>query len=427
MEILIIFLLLAINGLFAMAEIAFVSSRKSSLHEMAKRGVKGAIIAIEQLREPEKFLSTVQVGISLVGVFAGAYGGIEFASKLSPFFEQFSFLKEYAFEIAFTVIVAMITYLSLVVGELLPKTIALNNPERITVYLAPLMKILAVIASPIIFFLSLSTKALMTLLRVKPNSTPPVSEQELKSLIEQGRQYGILEKKESEIMHSVFKLTDRSARQVMTPRHNIVWIDLSQDSTEVAGILLDNGFTKYPVCEGSLDKLIGILNVRDYLNRHLSGAAIDLKNMLVHPVYVPENATALTILEKFKETKTYIAVIVDEYGSTEGLVTLHDLVETILGELPDITDFDSPGIVKRADGSMLIDGSMRIDDLSGELNPNPFLEIRQDDFSTLGGFVMFTLRKIPKTGEVIRFNGYQIEVADMDGKRVDKLIVSKTN
>lgn len=427
MEILIIFLLLAINGLFAMAEIAFVSSRKSSLHEMAKRGVKGAIIAIEQLREPEKFLSTVQVGISLVGVFAGAYGGIEFASKLSPFFEQFSFLKEYAFEIAFTVIVAMITYLSLVVGELLPKTIALNNPERITVFLAPLMKVLAVIASPIIFFLSLSTKALMTLLRVKPNSTPPVSEQELKSLIEQGRQYGILEKKESEIMHSVFKLTDRSARQVMTPRHNIVWIDLSQDNTEIAAILLDNGFTKYPVCEGSLDKLIGILNVRDYLNKHLSGAAIDLKNMLVHPVYVPENAAALTILEKFKETKTYIAVIVDEYGSTEGLVTLHDLVETILGELPDITDSDSPGIVKRADGSMLIDGSMRIDDLSGELNPNPFLEIRQDDFSTLGGFVMFTLRKIPKTGEVIRFNGYQIEVADMDGKRVDKLIVSKTN
>ncbi len=427
MEILIILFLLFINGLFAMAEIAFVSSRKSSLHEMAKRGVKGAVIAIEQLREPEKFLSTVQVGISLVGVVAGAYGGIEFAWKITPFFEQFSFSQKYAFEIAFTVIVAAITYLSLVVGELLPKTIALNNPERITVYLAPLMKLLAIIATPIIYFLSLSTRTLITLLRVKPNSAPPVSEQELKSLIEQGRQYGVLEKKESEIMHSVFKLTDRSARQVMTPRHNIVWLDLNQDKTEIARILLDNGFTKYPVCDGSLDKLIGILNVRDYLNKYLSGAAIDLKNTLVQPIYVPENAPALTILEKFKETKTYIAVIVDEYGSTEGLVTLHDLVETIFGELPDITDVDSPGFAIRQDGSLLIDGSMRIDDLSGALNPNPFLEIKQDDFNTLGGFVMFRLKKIPKAGEVFTFSGYRIEVADMDGKRVDKLIVSKMN
>lgn len=425
MDILIIALLLLINGLFAMAEIAFVSSRKSSLHEMAKRGVNGAIIALDQLKEPEKFLSTVQVGISLVSVFAGAYGGIEFAGKLSPVFEQFSFLKEHAFEIAFTAIVALITYLSLVVGELLPKTIALNNPERITVYVAPLMKVLAVVATPIIFFLSLSTKTLMTLLQIKPNSSPPVSEQELKSLIEQGRQYGILEKRESEIMHSVFKLTDRSARQVMTPRHNMVWINLRHDPIEIARILLENGYTKYPVCDGSLDKITGILNVRDYLNKQLSGAAIDLKNMLVHPVYVPENAPALTILDKFKETKTYIAIIVDEYGSTEGLVTLHDLVETILGDLPDITDVDSPAIVKRADGSFLIDGSMRIDDLSAELNPNPFLGIRQDDFNTLGGFVMFKLKKIPKVGEIIKFNSYEIEVADMDGKRVDKLLVSK--
>lgn len=424
MEIIVIFLLIVLNGLFAMSEIALVSSKKIRLEDMAKKGSSGAKVALKLLSEPERFLSTVQIGITLTGIIAGAYGGLALSKDLRPHVENLGVLQKFSDDISLVIIISAITYLSLIIGELVPKTIAFNNPEAITVRLSPLMWVLSFIAKPLVWFLSFSTKIFLKLFRIKHTDKPPVTEEELKLMIEQGSKYGVLELKESEMMKGIFRFGDRRAYSVMTNRQDIVWIDINDDIETIRKIIYSNSLSKYPVCNENLDNFIGIFLVKDFLKKYATEEKFDLRDIITQPLILPDNILATKVLEKFRETKTYVSIIVDEYGSVEGLITLHDLIENIFGELPDQSANWQSAIFKREDGSYLIDGSTQIDELKEKFE----LEFEgEEHYTSLGGFFMYSVNKIPQLGDKFVVGNYRFEVVDMDGKRVDKVLVQRVN
>jgi putative hemolysin len=424
MDILIILALVIFNGIFAMAEIALVSSKKIRLEEKANRGSKGAHTALQLLQKPEEFLSTVQIGITLVGVIAGAYGGAVFVDDITPFLAQFNAIREYSVEIAYVIVVGAITYLSIIIGELVPKSLAYSNPEGIAIALAPVMQILSTITKPIVKFLSFSTKIVVKTFHIKPVKEPPVTEEELKMLIDQGSQFGTFEKNESEIIKSIFRFGDRQAYSIMINRQDIVWININDSKDEIDALLTKSTYSRLPLCEGSIDNIIGILKVKDYLSHVEDGKEINLRDIVTQPLFIPSSMPAIKILDRIRETKIHLAIVIDEYGATEGMITLHDLVENILGELPErYEDFEKP-VFEREDGSLLVDGSILLDELE------EILKIRFDrqrDYTTLGGFVMSVLNKIPKTGDSFNAMNYKFEVVDMDGHRVDKVLIRKLN
>ncbi len=423
-ELAVILFLVALNGLFAMAEIALISSKKILLEDKANKGSKGASVALKLLEEPEKFLSTIQIGITLVGIIAGAFGGIALAEDVEPLFVQLNIPSVYIEEISLITVVAIITYLSLLIGELLPKTIALNNPEGISVKLAPLVLFLSVVSTPLVYLLSASTKILIKIFRIKITEKPPITEEELKMLIEQGRKYGVLEQKETEMVKSVFRFYDRKAYSVMIPRQDIVWLDANRPIDEIIDTVYKNKFSKYPLCEGALDNTIGILHVRELLQKISADEKFNIKDLTVQPLMIPENIAAKDILEKFRTTKIYIALVIDEYGSVLGMITLHDLIENIFGDLPEISDKDEHPFFERADGSFLVDGSIQTDELKDKFN----IDFEGSDrYNTLAGFVMYNLNKIPSLGDKFYYSGYQFEVIDMDEKRIDKVLVQKVD
>jgi putative hemolysin len=422
MEYLIILLLILLNGLFAMSEIALVSSKRARLEEKAKKGSTGAKTALKLLDEPEKFLSTVQIGITLVGIIAGAFGGLTLADDLTPVFQKITWLAPYAEQAAIVFVVSVITYLSLIIGELVPKTIAFNNPEGITIALAPFMKFLSWLTTPIVAFLSLSTKVLLKILMIKPKDETPVTEEELKILIEKGAQFGTLEHRESELLKRIFRFGDRKAYDIMTNRQDVVIINVNDTIEKVKQQVFDNPFSKYPVCDETRDNIIGILTIKDFFHKVNTQSSFILKDIITQPLYIPDNLTGVRIYEKFRDAKIYIAVVIDEYGSFEGIITLHDLIENIFGDLPEIHEVEEADIFKREDGSMLIEGNILIDELKEHLN----LTFKDDEkFSTLGGFVMYKLNRIPATGDKFDYESFTFEVVDMDGNRVDKVLVSQ--
>lgn len=423
-EIFIILILVLLNGFFAMSEIALVSSKKARLEDLSKKGKRGAGVALNLLNEPEKFLSTVQVGITLIGIVAGAYGGIAIAEDITPLVQKIAFFKEAAEEISIILVVAIITYLSLVIGELVPKTIAFNNPESIAVNVAPAMKLLSAAVSPAIWFLTFSTKLFFKIFHIKQKTQPPITEEELKILLEQGSKHGTLETKEAEMIQSIFRFGDRKADSIMTVRKDVVWIDVNDSSEEIKETIMKYKFSKYPVCDGSLDKLLGVISIRDFLENYFSNDEVDLHSIMIQPVIITEFSSSLKILEKFRQTKNYIAIVIDEYGSVKGLVTLHDLVENIFGDLPEIFEQTEEEIFYENDGSMLIDGSFLVDELE-ELLKIHFKD--KDKYNTLGGLIMYHLNKIPSTGDNFELEHYLFKVIDMDGKRVDKVLVKKIN
>lgn len=422
MEILIILALVILNGIFAMAEIALVSSRKFRLEEKAIKGSSGAKIALQLLQKPEEFLSTVQIGITLVGIIAGAYGGAALVDDIYPFLEQFPALKEYAVEIAYVIVVGVITYLSIIIGELVPKSIAYSNPEGIAIALAPLIKLLSIITKPVVKFLSFSTKIVVKIFRIKQVKEPPVTEEELKMLIDQGSQFGTFEKNESEMLKSIFRFGDRQAFSIMINRQNIVWINVNDSKENIEADIKNTTYSRLPLCYESIDNIIGILKVKDFLRQSDDELEINLRDIVTQPLFIPSNMLAIKILDRFRETKIHLAIVIDEYSTTLGLITLHDLVENILGELPErYEDFEKP-VFEREDGSLLVDGSILLDELKD------ILKIRFEhhlNYSTLGGFVMSMLNKIPKTGDSFNALNHKFEVVDMDGKRVDKVLIQK--
>lgn len=422
MEYLIILGLFILNGLFAMSEIALVSSKRARLEEKAKKGSKGAKIALKLLDEPEKFLSTVQIGITLIGIIAGAFGGLAFADDLVPVLQKISWLAPYADKAAIAIVVTVITYLSLVIGELVPKTIAFNNPEGITVALAPVMKLLSWITTPVVSFLSFSTKIFLKILMIKKKERTPVTEEELKILIEKGTQFGTLEHKESELLKRIFRFGDRRAYEIMTNRQDVIVINIKDTLERIKQQVYENPFSRYPVYDETPDNIFGIFTIKDFFHSLNNKPDFRLKDILTQPLFIPDNLTGIKVFEKFQKTKTYVAIVIDEYGSFEGIITLHDLIENIFGDLPDKHEEEEIAIIKRDDGSLLIDGSILIDELKEHLHIN-FED--EENYSTLGGFMMYKLNRIPKAGDKFEYKSKMFEIVDIDGKRVDKVLVTR--
>ncbi len=425
-EIVIISLLILLNGFFSMSEIALVSSRKAKLQNLSQKGDKRAKNVLEILESPENFLSAVQIGITLIGVVAGAYGGVAISEDLRPFFEKINILKPYSSELAFASVVGLITYFSLVLGELIPKTIALNNPEKLAIFSIPFMLFFVKAVKPLVLFLAISTKLMSRLLFIKKKEESAIDEDELKILIEQGTEQGTFNEYESEIFKSIFRFGDRKANSIMTPRHELVTLDLRMSKREIWEVIEKDTFQRYPVCDGSPDKIAGIINSVDFLKRYKAGEEFTIEELINEPIYISEFMESGRIIEKFRSAKFHFAVVLDEHGSVAGIITLHNIIENILGELPTEEEADNePEIVEREDGSWLVDGTVLVDYLNDNLNTN--IDYEEDGFVTVSGFMMKQLDNIPKAGNHFHYKGFRYEVIDMDNKRVDKVLITRTD
>lgn len=425
MEILIIVLLMILNGLFAMSEMAVVSSRKSRLKQWANEGNFRARIALDMAQSPSRFLSTIQVGITLIGIFAGAFGGTTVARSLEIHLRGIPYLKGYSEAVSLGAVVLGLTYLTIVLGELVPKRLALNNPERIASAIAVPLRLVSTITHPMVQVLTISSEWVLKLLNRQPSSEPPITEEEIKILIEQGVQHGVFAETEKDLVKSVFRLADREVGVLMTPRLDIVWLDVDASFEENRKKIMENPYTRFPVAQGGLDNILGVVRAKDLLVQGLSGRMLNLKEKMNPPLFVPENAPALHLLEVFKKFRPHLALVVDEYGGIQGLVTLNDLLESIVGEISSQYQTTEPQALRREDGSWLVDGMMPVDEFREILGLGRLPDERSGHFQTLGGFVMMQMGRVPQPTEHFHWGGWRFEVVDMDGKRVDKVLITR--
>lgn len=425
-EPLIILVLILGNGFLSMSEMALVSARKVRLENRAEEGDENARTALKLSENPGRMLSTVQIGITLVGVLTGAFGGATIAEGLAVTLESLGLNPGYSETLSVAIVVLLTTYLTLVIGELAPKQIALLQPERIAVGVAPVMNTLSRITSPLVRLLELSTSTLLRLLGVRKSSEPSVTEEDVRLLVEQGTQLGVFEPIEDKIVNKVFRLSDQRVSSLSTPRTEMTWLDLD-DSPEVNLQKIQHSNAAHlPVARGDLDRLSGYVRATDLLSQCLGqgNAELDIENALQAPVLVPEHMPAYSVLERFRMTGAEIAFTLNEYGGVEGAVTLRDILEALVGELPEPEDLKDPDVVEREDGSFLIDGMLPVDEFRGLFDLGVLPGEDENYYQTLGGFVLTTLGRIPAPGDSFDYEGLKIEVVDMDGNRIDKLLVS---
>ena len=422
-SIVIIFLIVA-NGLFAMSELAIVAARKSRLQDWAEKGSASARSALELAEDPNQFFSTVQIGITLVGILAGAFGGRTLASELATYLAGFPAIEPYSRTIALGAVVICITYFSVVLGELVPKRIALSHAETIATFMAGPMRVLSAISSPIVRLLTASTDAIFRLLGSPPSQEPPVTEEEIKRLIQQGTAAGVFEESEQDMIEAVIELGDKSARALMTPRTQIVWLDQSDPIEEIRSRISESGHSRFPVGNGSLDNLVGVTQAKDLLSNALYGKPIDLFASLQTPVLVPRTLTALQVLDYIKRSGSHLVLVVDEYGGIEGLLTHHDVLEAIAGDMPFGETVTPPKAVQRSDGSWLVDGMIPVDEFKEIFDLDSLPGEKQDAYQTLGGFIFTRMGRVPSVAESFEWNHLRFEIVDMDGKRIDKVLVS---
>ncbi|MDD4162394.1 MAG: hemolysin family protein [Methanothrix sp.] len=423
-EILIIFILFLANGAFSMAEMAVATSSKARLRILIDEGNAGAKAALGLAENPNRLLSAVQTGITLITTLAGAYGGATVADELASYISPIPSLSPYSGGLALVAVVLLITFFSLVIGELVPKRIALGNPERIASLAASPLAAFSRLVSPAIVLLSFCTDLVLRVLGVKAYAEPAVTEEEIRILIDQGTTAGVFEEEEQDIMERVFSLGDRRVNSIMTPRGEIVWLDVDDSGAEISRKLAGGTYSMFPVCSKRLDNVLGVVQSKDLLSCNLSDKKVDLKASLLPPLFVPESMRALKVLERFKQTGIHLAIVLDEYASVQGIVTLVDLLEGLVGDIPHIDELAEPQIVKREDGSWLVDGTLPVDAFRETVDPEGLPEEEEDQYTTLGGFVMMHLEKIPATGDHFEWGGYRFEVVDMDERRVDKILVS---
>ncbi|MBD2388367.1 hemolysin family protein [Cylindrospermum sp. FACHB-282] len=422
-EILIILVLIIANGVFSMSEMAIVSARKVRLQQLANQGDPKARAALKLAESPNHFLSIVQVGITLINILNGVFGGATIAKRLAEYVRLVPFLASYSEPIAFGVVVLLITYFSLIVGELVPKRLALNNPERTAALIAIPMRALVALASPVVYLLSASTDLVLRVLGITPSTEPQVTEEEIKILIEQGTEAGTFEEAEQDMVERVFRLGDRPVSYLMTPRPDIVWLELEDTPEENRQKIVDSAYSRYPVCQEGLDNVLGVIPVTDLLARSFRSEPLDLTVGLRQPVFVPESTRGLKVLELFKQTITHMALVVDEYGVIQGLVTLNDIMSEIVGDVPAGPGQEQPQAVQREDGSWLVDGMLPVEEF-WELFALEELETEErGSYQTLGGFIITHLGRIPAAADHFEWQGMRFEVMDMDGNRVDKILV----
>jgi putative hemolysin len=420
-SILIVLVLVVLNGFFAMSELAIVSARKARLETMAKAGNRGAARALGLAEDPTGFLSTVQIGITLIGIFAGAYSGATLAEPLAGLLRRVPALAPVAGTLAFTSVVVATTYVSLIIGELVPKRLALRNAEGIAAFVAGPMSLLAAVGTPIVWFLKVSTEAVLGLLGLRGEAPSSVTEEEVKAMIAEGTDSGVFHEAERELLEGVIRFADRPLRNVMVPRHAIAWLDAGDPLDQAIDEMLASGHSRLPLCEGVIDEVIGFVHVKDVLEMQRRGGS-DLRSLAREPLYASESIPALRMIELFRSSGIHMAMVVDEYGSLEGLVTPTDILTSIAGDLPDHGDTDSPSAVEREDGSWLLDGSLPIDTAARVLGIEA---LRPDDYATLAGLIIEELGHIPTPGETTIAHGWCFEVLDLDGRRIDKVLARR--
>lgn len=424
MSLVIVLLLIVLNGVFAMAEIAIVSSRKSRLKQQALEGNSKAQAALDLANNPNRFLSTVQVGITLVGVFAGAFGGATLSQPVAELLQPLPLIGKYSGGLSIVIVVIAITYLSLIIGELVPKRLALSKPEFIASRIAKPMNLLSKVSSPLVSLLSISTEGILKLMGIDQSQESTVSEDEVRMLIREGARAGVFEVAERDIVERTLRLGDKKVNKLMTSRKEIIWLKAESSPDELKAAIKKHPHSHFPVCNETLDDVIGIARTKELLTSYLTSEKLDLKKTLQKAVFVPETMEALTVLETFKKTGIHIALVVDEYGSTLGLITLTDILEEIVGDIPSINDREEKSIIKRNDGSYLVDGLVSIDEFKEYFKIKKLQGEKSGDFLTIGGFVMNMIERIPASGDVFESENIRYEVVDMDENRVDKILVT---
>lgn len=418
-EILIIFGLILLNGLFSMAEIALVSARKARLETQAAKGDHKAKQALELANHPDTFLSTVQIGITLIGILTGIFSGQKITSDIAHWLQQFPSVAKYSAGLATAIVVVLLTYFSLVLGELLPKRIGLNNPEKIAKSVAKPMRVVSWLTYPFIWLLTKSTNLIVKVFNLK-GSDNSVTEEEIKAIISEGTETGAIEEAEQEIIERVFHLGDRNITSLMTHRSDIIWLDLQLTAGEARPVITEDVHTVYPVCDGNIDNVKGMVSIKDI---YLANPKTKIADFMKPAMYVPENNSAYQVLEFFKKTKAHYCFIVDEYGSIEGMITFFDILEAIVGDTPETGDEDYT-IVEREDGTLLVDGQLPFYDLLSKLNKTDWLGENEGNFDTVAGFILHEMQRIPATGDKMEWKELKFEIIDMDGHRIDKILVT---
>ena len=420
-EIAIIVLLTLLNGAFAMSELAVVSSRRARLQVMADGGNAGARTALRMIDEPSRFLSTVQIGITLVGVGAGAFGGATLGARFGAWLDTIPVFGGYGEVVGYGTVIIAITYLSIVLGELIPKRIALKNPERIASIVARPMRLLSTVAAPFVWLLGASTDTLLRLLGLHGKRESTITEEEVRSMITEGTQAGVFVPQEKRMIDGVLRLADRTVRAIMTPRPEVIWLDTNESVDALLDKIRSAGHSRYPVCRGDLEDIIGIVHARDLLDDAARGKPFHLERRAVKPLVVHDGTSVLKLLDLMKSSGQHFAVVVDEYGIVEGVITITDILETIAGDLPEAGEVPEVGAVRREDGSWLVEGWMPVDEFEETIGLSGVRGAGK--FHTVAGFVLNTLGHVPTVGEAFEHGGFRFEVVDMDGRRIDKILV----
>jgi putative hemolysin len=419
MEILIILFLILLNGVFSMSEIALISARKNRLETAAKKGNTNAKVALDLANSPNKFLSTVQIGITLIGILTGIYSGDKITNDVQGFVASFTFLKPYSESIGVGIVVIILTFFSLVLGELLPKRIGLNYPEAIAKGVAVPMKMVSIITMPFIWLLTISTEGILKILKIKPTADGKVTEEEIKAIIKESAESGEVQEIEQDIVERVFHIGDRKINSLMTHRKSIVYLSLEDTIGEIKANVLDELHSVYPICNENLDDVEGIVLLKDLFAGFEKGP-FDLKSITKDPVYLIEHTSAYKALENFKKSKVHYALVTDEYGIFQGIITLNDILEALVGDASDF-DEDEYQLISREDGTWLVDGLYSLHDFLTYFDMD---ELTNDyEVTTVSGLIMTEMGKIPKAGEKLIWNKLELEIIDMDGVKIDKVIV----
>ena len=422
MEILVIFLLTLLNGFFALSEIALVSVKKNKIDHLASLGNKNAVEVQKLLENPENFLSSVQVGITLIGIISGAYGGATLAKDFETYLQSFGLFSAYVPMISYVVVIGGITYFTIVIGELVPKTIAMNNSERIALFTVPVIKYFTMATYPFVKLLSFSTSLILKIFGVKENPEEQITEDELRYLLKSARLQGVLEKEESEIHHNLFSFTDQTAKSLLTHRSEVEWINLKKEKQLIFDQIKESVHSKFVVAYGDLDNVKGVITIKSFLENY-SREDFKWADIIEEPIFISQNTSAFKVLNLFKKKRQYIGIVVDEYGSVKGIITLHDLIEAIVGDLPDEDETLEPSIFRRSDGSFLLEGKTLIYELN-QYFQTEIIENNINRYTTISGFILSQLNEIPKAGDIVQYGGYQFEVMDIDGVRIDKVLMT---
>jgi putative hemolysin len=419
MEIIILLALILLNGVFSMSEIALVSARKARLEAQANKGDKSAKAALELATHPDRFLSTVQIGITLIGILTGIYSGEKLTDDFVAFLNQYKILQPYSNGLATAIIVILLTYFSLVLGELVPKRLGLSRPEAIAKTMAKPMSIVSIITSPFVWLLTKSSYVIVKLFKIKSDNNQ-VTEEEIKAIISEGTEHGAIEEAEQEIIERVFHLGDRNITSLMTHRSDMIWFNLNDNEVSIREKIIKDAHSIYPICDGDIDNIKGVVSIKDL---YVSDDLTLFKDLMQPALFVPENNTAYQVMEKFRESKIHSCFIVDEYGSILGMITMNDILEAIIGDMPQ-PDVDDYAIKEREDGSYLVDAQIPFYDFLSRFEKTEWMNKSEHEFDTLAGCILHELEHIPKTGEKAKWKGFKFEIIDMDGHRIDKVLVT---